>query len=407
MAASQQYGLPLCPRATWISQATINAVIKTTRARVLAEGLVVLARIRQALGDQVGAVAAVTEAERVGPSPDVVDLFNPAPAARARLQLAQGELADAAAWAAARGLHAGDPPSYPREREHLLLARVLLAQGQPEQARALLARLQAPAAAQQRTGSLIELAAVRAQVLAACGDQAGALAALAEALTLAWPEGYVRVFAVEGAPLAALLDQLIASRRRGAGLAPGVPWEYLRRLRVAFQPGKTRAITPAPTLAAPVAAGLAEPLTDRELEVLGLLAAGLANKQIARQLVVAPETAKSTSATSWASSVRPTARRRWPGPASWASSGSTTPRAATSLEVAARLSCRPLRWQGFPWFRPLRAMLTRQAAPTVKIRQQNQRQGGHDLTGGRTSYETGHDTSPLRSGDVGAGQTVR
>src|SRR5215471_4127163 len=289
MAASQQYGLPLCPRATWISQATIKVVIKTTWARVLAEGLVVLARIRQALGDQVGAVAAVTEAERVGPSPDVVDLFNPAPAARAWLQLAQGELADAAAWAAARGLHAGDPPSYPREREHLLLARVLLAQGQPEQARALLARLQAPAAAQQRTGSLIELAAVRAQVLAACGDQAGALA---EALTLAWPEGYVRVFAVGGAPLAALLDQLIASRRRGAGLAPGVPWEYLRRLRVAFQPGKTRAITPAPTLAAPVAAGLAEPLTDRELEVLGLLAAGMANKQIARQLVVAPDTAK-------------------------------------------------------------------------------------------------------------------
>ena len=61
---------------------------------------------------------------------------------------------------------------------------------------------------------------------------------------------------------------------------------------MAFQPGKTRAITPAPTLAAPVAAGLAEPLTDRELEVLGLLAAGPANKQIARQLVVAPETAK-------------------------------------------------------------------------------------------------------------------
>jgi len=121
------------------------------RARVLAEGLVVLAQIRQALGDQAGALAAVTEAERVGPSPDVVDLFNQAPAARARLQLAQSELAGAATWAAARGLDGGDPSSYPHEREHLLLARVLLAQGQPEQARALLARLQAPAAAQQRT----------------------------------------------------------------------------------------------------------------------------------------------------------------------------------------------------------------------------------------------------------------
>src|SRR5262249_3832382 len=213
--------------------------------------------------------------------------------------------------------------------------------------------------------------------------------------------------AAGAARLAALPAQPTAGRRRGRGRAPGAPWESRRRPRVAFQPGKPRAITPAPTLAAPVAAGLAEPLTDRELEVLGLLAAGLANKQNARQLGVAPETGKNTSAPSWASSGRPTPRERRPGPASWASSGSTTPRAATSLEVAARLSCRPLRWQGFPWFRPLRAMLTRQAAPTVKIRQQNQRQGGHDLTGGRTSYETGHDTSPLRSGDVGAGQTVR
>jgi len=213
-------------------------------------------------------------------------------AARVRLQLAQGALADAAAWAAARGLDGGDPPSYPREREHLLLARVLLAQGQPEQARALLARLQAAAAAQQRTGSLIELAAMRARVLAACCEQAGALAALAEALTLAWPEGYVRVFAEEGAELAALLDQLIVGRRRGAGVAPGVPWEHLRRLRAASQTGDARATAPASTPAAPVAAGLSEPLTDRELEVLGLLAAGMANKQIARQLVVASETAK-------------------------------------------------------------------------------------------------------------------
>jgi len=105
-------------------------------ARLLAEGLVVLARVRQALGDQAGAVAAVAEAERIGPSPDVVDLFNPAPAARARLMLARGQLAEAAAWAAARGLDAGDPPSYPRECEHLLLARLLLAQGEPEARRA-------------------------------------------------------------------------------------------------------------------------------------------------------------------------------------------------------------------------------------------------------------------------------
>jgi LuxR family maltose regulon positive regulatory protein len=261
-------------------------------ARLLAEGLVVLAQIRQALGDHVGALAAVTEAERVGPSRDLVGLFNPAPAERARLLLAQGQPAQAAAWSATRKLDAGDPPSYPREREHLLLARLLLAQGDAEQASLLLERLQAAAAAQRRTGSVIELGAVRARALAARGDRPGALAALAGSLTLAWPEGYVRVFTGEGEPLAALLDQLIADRRRGAARTAGVPGEYLGRLRAAFRPDDARAASPAPGAAALVVAGLAEPLTDRELEVLGLLAAGMANKQIAKQLVVALETAK-------------------------------------------------------------------------------------------------------------------
>ena len=146
------------------------------------------------------------------------------------------------------------------------------------------------AAAQRRTGSLIELGALRARALAAGDDQA---AALAESLTLARPEGYVRVFADEGPPLTALLDQLIAGRRRGAALAPGIPREYLGRLRAAFQPGDIRAASPSSKLTAPVEmAGLAEPLSDRELEVLRLLAAGMANKQIANELVVALETAK-------------------------------------------------------------------------------------------------------------------
>jgi LuxR family maltose regulon positive regulatory protein len=262
------------------------------RARVLAEGLVVLAWVRQAMGDQAGALAAVTEAERVGPSRDVVDLFNPAPSARARMLLVQGHPGQAAAWAAARGVNADDLPCYHREQAHLLLARMLLGQGEPGRAAALVDRLRAAAAAQQRTGSLIELAVLRARALAAGGDRARALSALADAVTLGWPERYVRVFAGEGAPLAALLEQLIASRRRGAALAPGVPAEYLDRLRAACQPGDARTAVPPLAPAVPVAAGSAEPLTDRELEVLGLLAAGMANKQIAKELVVAPETAK-------------------------------------------------------------------------------------------------------------------
>jgi LuxR family maltose regulon positive regulatory protein len=251
-------------------------------ARLLAEGLVVLARIRQALGDHAGAVAAVADAERIGPSPDVVELFNPVGTERARLLLGQGQVAQAAAWAAARGLDASDLPSYPREREYLLLAQLLLGQGQPERARPLLTRLQAAAAAQGRTGRLVVLGAVTARALAADGDEPGALAALTEALRFGCAEGYVRVFADQGAPLAVLLDQLIAGRHGGAALAADVPGDYLARVRAAFQPGDGRSVPPPAVPPAAIAVPpLAEPLTERELQVLALLAAGTPNQQIA------------------------------------------------------------------------------------------------------------------------------
>ncbi len=94
-----------------------------------------------------------------------------------------------------------------------MLARVLLAQDRPRQALALLQRLHTAAAAQARLGSVIELRAVQALALAASGQEPDAVAALAEALTLACPQGYVRVFTDEGAPMAALLGGW--SRRSG------------------------------------------------------------------------------------------------------------------------------------------------------------------------------------------------
>jgi LuxR family transcriptional regulator, maltose regulon positive regulatory protein len=88
----------------------------------LATGLVTLAWIRQAQGDQAGALDALGAAERVQLSPVIVGLINPVPAQRARLALAQGDLDTAVRWARARGLTAEDEASYPREREHLVLA---------------------------------------------------------------------------------------------------------------------------------------------------------------------------------------------------------------------------------------------------------------------------------------------
>ena len=128
--------------------------------RPLAAGLATLARIRQAEGDVPGALDALEEDWRVAPSLGVTSLLNPVPALRARLLLAQGNLAAAVGWTKERGLGRDDQVSYPREPEHLVLARVLLAQDLTEGALSLLDRLQALAASQWRTGSVIEIQGV-------------------------------------------------------------------------------------------------------------------------------------------------------------------------------------------------------------------------------------------------------
>ena len=120
----------------------------------LATGLATLAWIRQAQGDREGALEAMAEAERVAPGPGLAGLLNPVPAQRARLLLARGDVAEAARWAQQRGLSADDEPSYPSEPEHLLLARLLLAQDRPDRALPLLERWLAAAVAGRRTGSM-------------------------------------------------------------------------------------------------------------------------------------------------------------------------------------------------------------------------------------------------------------
>ena len=255
----------------------------------LAAGLATLAWIRQAAGDPAGALDAMDEALRATPGPPP-GLLNPIPARRARLLLAQGDHAATARWTQQNDLTADDQPDYAREPGYLVLARVLLAQDRP--ALALLDRLHAAAAAQDRVGSLIEIGALRALALAASGDADSAVDALAGALTLACPQGYVRVFADEGPPMAALLARLIAAQRSGSGFGAvaEVPLGCLARLQRALAaPGAAPDAGRASVTAAP---GLIDPLTSRELEVLEMLAAGSSNQVIASQLVVTLDTVK-------------------------------------------------------------------------------------------------------------------
>jgi LuxR family transcriptional regulator, maltose regulon positive regulatory protein len=263
---------------------------QTANATLIASGLTTLAWVRQAHGDPAGAREAMAQAVDIGLGSDVVDLINPVPARRARLLVAQGDVEAAAAWTAERGLSAGDDPVYAREPAYLTFARVLRAQRQPADALRLLERLYARATREDRNGSVIEIQALRALAAADGGDDAGALSFLSDAVTLAHPQGYVRIFADEGPAMGALLQRLLADQRT-AGMEGDVPAEYVARLVAAIELERP----PGPSLARRTSVrvpGMVEALSERELEVLKLLAAGKANREIADDLYVTLHTVK-------------------------------------------------------------------------------------------------------------------
>jgi LuxR family maltose regulon positive regulatory protein len=241
---------------------------------------VAMARIRQAEGDLSGALDALGEAERLY----VGDFFpnvRPVQALRARVLAAHGKWGEALGWARERGLSAEDDLSYLHEFEHITLARVLLARHVAEragrtsqEASGLLERLLSAAEEGRRTGNVIEILVLQALAHQAGGDVPAAVASLQRAVTLAEPEGYVRIFADEGPPVVPLL-RAIAKR----GTAPG----YVRRLLAAVS--KTGDSTPA-------SQKLIEPLSARELDVLRLLGTDLDGPEIARELVVSLNTVR-------------------------------------------------------------------------------------------------------------------
>ena len=232
-----------------------------------------MAALLRANGDLDGAVAMLDRAEPLflpGYFPDV----RPIAATRTRVRIVQGRLDDARAWARERGVAATNPPTYLAEYDQLTLARLLVAEGNAREALDLLDRVLGAAKGAGRGGSRIESCLLRALAHHANGDAGSAAADLAAALTAGVPAGYRRLFLDEGQPMAELLGQV-------ARAAPPDVRTHAEHLLTAAQ---------TPSAPAPARRASEEELSEREREVLRLLATELSGPDIARQLFVSVNT---------------------------------------------------------------------------------------------------------------------
>ncbi len=237
---------------------------------------VFLARLKLARGDVAGAAAMLAETEQSVRQNNFVHRIPEVAAAQVLVLLRQGDLAAAAHLAQAHDL----PFS---------LARVLLAQGDPSAALALLSPLLQQMEAKGWADEQLKVMVLQAVAFYAHREKDHAVQLLGEALTLAEPGGFIRIFVDEGAPMALLLLEAASH---------GVMQEYIGKLLAAFKAEKRKSedkpdllpVSPAQPMSEP--APLIEALSQRELKILQLIAQGLSNREIGERLFLALDTIK-------------------------------------------------------------------------------------------------------------------
>jgi LuxR family maltose regulon positive regulatory protein len=251
---------------------------------ILVRGQVALSRARRARGDTECALKLAHEAERLTRDSGAPQAIVGAALWKARLHLMRDE-PRAAASDLERASGVSDVPRSTRDSERISLARLLIAREDYDEALQLLDHLREAAQAADRRGNVIEILMLQALALRAGDEKIRAIDVMGQALALGEPEGYVRTFVDEGPAMVVLLSETLEARQRGR-LEPAnkVPVHYFRKLIAVLEREATGT--------ALAAAGPPEPLSERELEVLQLIAVGKSNRRIATELFVSVGTVK-------------------------------------------------------------------------------------------------------------------
>jgi LuxR family transcriptional regulator, maltose regulon positive regulatory protein len=247
-----------------------------------AYGYSALARVQEAMGNVEGAFLTQHKLDEIFEGRTrPPDWENEQRSLKVRIWLAKGDLASAVEWADHFSL--SKAPGPPDETDQLTLARVRLAQKKYTDAQHILEALDRVPGIDKRVNRKLKIGILLACVLAGQNRFSQAMPVLESCLAMAEPEGHIRVFLDAGKLARDLLYAYLQT-------SPAIHQDYARKLLDAFLPSRGAG---SPGLQP---AGLIEPLTRRELEVLNLMALGRTNQEIARQLIVAPGTIKAHTA---------------------------------------------------------------------------------------------------------------